>query len=98
MVKMVGHIVPDGEQLWLVSSAAEVSFKVTGATRVLLKLRADNSVTDPEKETLLPRFEVRLDGKTILDARLTAQDAAADQAERVQQPVRSAGDRDGRED
>ena len=76
MVKMVGHIVPDGEQLWLVSSAAEVSFKVSGATRVLLKLRADNSVTDPEKETLLPRFEVRLDGKTILDARLTAQDAA----------------------
>lgn len=76
MVKMVGHIVPDGEQLWLISSAAEVSFKVTGATRALLKLRADDSVNDPAKETLLPRFEVRLDGKTILDARLTAEDAA----------------------
>ena len=75
-VKLLGHIVDDGEQQWLISSAAEVGFKVTGATRVLLKLRADDSVLDPGKEPLLPRFEIRLDGKKILDARLTVKDAA----------------------
>jgi lysophospholipase L1-like esterase len=75
-VKLLGHIVDDGENLWLISSAAEVGFKVTGATRVLLKLRADDSVLDPAKEPLLPRFEIRLDGKEILDARLNVKDAA----------------------
>ena len=74
-IKTLGHMIDDGEQKWLISSAAEIGFRVTGATRVLLKLRADDSVLDPAKETLLPRFEIRLDGKTILDARLTAKDA-----------------------
>ena len=76
MVKLLGHVINDGEMDWLISSAAEAAFRVTGATRVLLKLRADDTVLDPEKETLLPRFEIRLDGKKILDARLTAKDAA----------------------
>ena len=76
MIKQLGHIVPDGEQLWLVSSAAEVAFRVTGATRLLLRLQADDTVSDPACETLLPRFEIRLDGKKTLDARLTAKDAA----------------------
>lgn len=75
-VKLLGHVIPDGEQYWLISSAAEAGFKVTGATRVLLKLRADDSVLDPAKETLLPRFEIRLDGKKTLDARLTAKEAS----------------------
>ena len=76
MVKQLGHIIDDGEQIWLISSAAEAGFRVTGATRVLLKLRADDSVPDPAKEPLLPRFEIRLDGKKILDARLTVKEAA----------------------
>jgi len=76
MVKLLGHVINDGEQDWLISSAAEAGFRVMGATRVLLKLRADDTVLDPEKETLLPRFEIRLDGRKILDARLTARDAA----------------------
>ena len=75
-VKLLGHYIDDGEQVWLISSAAEAGFRVTGATRVLLKLRADDSVLDLAKEPLLPRFEIRLDGKKILDARLTAKDAA----------------------
>ena len=75
-IKKLGHFVDDGKQIWLISSAAEAGFRVKGATRLLLKLRADDSVLDPEKETLLPRFEIRLDGKKILDARLTAKDAA----------------------
>lgn len=76
MIKLLGHIVDDGEQKWLISSAAEAGFRVTGATRVLLKLRADDTVLNPEKEPLLPRFEIRLDGRKILDARLTVRDAA----------------------
>ena len=75
-VKSLGHIIDDGEQVWLLSSAAEIGFRVTGATRVLLKLRADDSVTDPARETELPRFEVLLDGEKILDARLTAEDVS----------------------
>ena len=76
MVKLLGHVINDGEQDWLISSAAEAGFRVEGATRALLKLRADDSVLDPAKEPLLPRFEIRLDGKKILDARLTDKDAA----------------------
>ena len=76
MIKLLGHIINDGEMDWLISSAAEAGFRVTDATRVMLKLRADDTVLDPAKEILLPRFEIRLDGKKILDARLTAKDAA----------------------
>ena len=75
MVKLLGHIVPDGEQLWMISSAAEISFRAAGATRVTLRLRADDTVNGPETDTLRPRFEILLDGKIILDARLTAKDA-----------------------
>ena len=56
----------------MISSAAEIGFRVTGATRVVLRLSADDTVSDPEKEPYLPRFEVRLNGKQLLDARLTA--------------------------
>ena len=70
MIKLVGHIVADGEQLWLISSAAEAGFRVKGASRLTLKLRADDSVTDPARVTELPRFEILLDGMKILDARL----------------------------
>lgn len=75
-VKTLGHIIDDGEQVWLISSAAEVGFRVKDAARVLLRLRADDSVTDPAKETLLPRFEILLDGKKTLDTRLTAPEAS----------------------
>ena len=75
-VKLLGHFIDDGEQVWLLSSAAEAGFRVKDAARVLLKLRADDSVQDPAKETLLPRFEILLDGKKTLDARLTAKDAS----------------------
>ena len=75
MIKLVGHIVPDEEQIWMISSAAEAAFRVKGATRLSLKLRADDTVTRPECETILPRFEILLDGAKKLDARLTAADA-----------------------
>lgn len=91
MIKLLGHIVPDGEQLWLVSSAAEASFRVKGAKKVVLKLRADDTVNDPACETILPRFEVLLDGVKKLDARLTAKDASVtvfDEAEKRDADIR----------
>ena len=39
-IKTLGHIVDDGEGLWMISSAAEIGFRVTGATRVTLELLA----------------------------------------------------------
>ena len=74
MVKLLGHVVDDGEQVWLISSAAEAGFRVSGATKTALKLRADDTVTDPAKETLLPRFEILADGEKTLDTRLTEKD------------------------
>ena len=76
MVKLLGHIVPLGDEYWLISSGAEIGFRVTGATKAVLYLRADDTVKDPEKETLLPRLEIRLDGQRILDTRLTEKDTA----------------------
>ena len=73
-MKFLGHMVDDGEQVWLLSSAAEAGFRVTGATWLAVTLRADDTVTDPGKETQLPRFEVLLDGEKVLDRRLTVRE------------------------
>ena len=71
MLKMLGHIAREGELLWMVSSAAEIGFRVTGATKTVLKLVADDTVLDPTLEPHLPRFEILLDGKQAVDSRLT---------------------------
>lgn len=71
MFKMLGHIAREGELLWMVSSAAEIGFRVSGATKVIVKLTADDTVFDPTLEPHLPRFEVLLDGKKAVDSRLT---------------------------
>ena len=70
MVKRLGHVVDDGEALWLLSSAAEIGFRVKGATQVKLVLGSDDTVLDPAAETVRPRFAVRLDGEKILDRRM----------------------------
>ena len=71
MFRMLGHIVREGELLWMVSSAAEIGFRVSGATKVIVKLTADDAVLDPTLEPHLPRFEILLDGKQAVDSRLT---------------------------
>ena len=76
MFKMLGHIVREGELLWMVSSAAEIGFRVTGAKKAVLKLTADDTVLDPALEAHLPRFEILLDGKRAADSRLTARETA----------------------
>lgn len=70
MVKRLGHVVDDGEALWLLSSASEIGFRVKGATQVKLVLGSDDTVLDPAAETVRPRFAVRLDGEKILDRRM----------------------------
>ena len=75
MVKRLGHIVPDAGMLWMISSGAEIGFRVTGARRVSLRLRADDTVCREETEHRKPRFAVYVDGKKILDARMSAEDA-----------------------
>lgn len=74
-VKKLGHIVEDGEMLWLISSGAEISFRVWDARHLYFRLRADDTVLDSEKEPQLPRFAVRMDGQKVMDARMTATDA-----------------------
>lgn len=74
MLKLLGHIVPLGNEHWMISSGAEIGFRVTGATKAVLCLRADDTVNDPEKETALPRLEILLDGQQALDIRLTEKD------------------------
>ena len=70
MFKLMGHTVQEDGKIWLLSSAAEVGFRVTGATKLRLKLEADDTVQDPATEPLRPRFEVRLDGRKVLDIRM----------------------------
>ena len=70
MLKIMGHTVQEDGKTWLLSSAAEVGFRVTGATKLRLKLEADDTVQDPATEPLRPRFEVRLDGRKVLDIRM----------------------------
>ncbi len=71
MIKLLGHIVREEDRIWLLSSASEVSFRVTGATRLLMKLEADDTVRDLSTEPLLPRFEIRLNGRKAQDIRMT---------------------------
>ncbi len=73
-MKMLGHIVQEDGKIWLLSSAAEVGFRVTGATKLLLKLQADDTVRDAALEPLRPRFEIRLDGEKVLDRRLMSEE------------------------
>ena len=70
--KALGHMVEDGGLLWLISSGAELSFRVTGAARLILTLQADDSAEDPARETQRPRFLILADGKPAAEKRMTA--------------------------
>ena len=70
MLKIMGHTVQEDGRIWMLSSAAEISFRVTGATKLRLKLEADDTIQDPALEPLLPRFWILMDGKKIRDIRM----------------------------
>ena len=82
MVKITGHTVQEDGRTWLLSSAAEVSFRVRGATKLRLKLQADDTVRNSALEPLRPRFEVLLDGEKVLDRRLMSEETTVTVFER----------------
>lgn len=73
-IRVLGRCTEDGGMLWMVTSLSEAGFRVTGATEVRLRLRADDSVTDPGRRDIRPRYAVRLDGEKIADARMAAEE------------------------
>lgn len=67
-VRILGRYTVDADgNLWPVTSAAEVSFRLTGATRLTLCLRSDDSVTDPGRTAIRPRFALDINGERITD-------------------------------
>ena len=71
MFKLIGHTVQEDGKIWLLSSAAEISFRVSGATRLVVKLEADDTADNPALEPLVPRFEIRMNGEKVRDIRMT---------------------------
>ena len=69
-VRVLGRTAEDGGMLWLMSSLSEAGFTVSGAAEVKLVLKADDTVSDPARLDLRPRYAVHVDGKRILDTRM----------------------------
>ena len=73
-VRVRGRTVMDGGVLWMVSSLSEIGFRVTGAKRVEIVLRADDTVSDPARAHLTPRYAVLVDGDIVADHCLQEQE------------------------
>lgn len=69
-VRVFGRVAEDGGMLWLMSSLSEIGFEVSGAAEVKLALKADDTVSDPARLDLRPRYSVHVDGERVLDARM----------------------------
>ena len=69
-VRVFGRVAEDGGMLWLMSSLSEIGFEVTGAAEVQLALKADDTVSDPMRRDLRPRYAVHVDGERVLDTRM----------------------------
>ena len=69
-VRVFGRVAEDGGMLWLMSSLSEIGFAVEGAAEVKLALKADDTVSDPMRRDLRPRYAVHVDGERVLDARM----------------------------
>ena len=70
-VRVRGRTVRDGGMLWLCSSLSEAGFRVTGAKHLKVVLQADDSVLNPARGNQTPRYEVLVDGDTVIDARMS---------------------------
>ena len=69
-VRVLGRTVMDGGMLWMASSLSEAGFRVTGAKRLQMVLRSDDTTTDPARAHLTPRYAVLVDGDVVMDARM----------------------------
>lgn len=70
-IRMLGRYALAEGELWMASSLCEAGFRLKGASGLLLRLKADDTVTDPERTHLTPRYAVRVNGKLFRDAHLT---------------------------
>ena len=61
-VRVLGRCVEDGGCLWMTFPLTEVSFRVSHASFLRLRLRGDDTVSDPAKEGVLARFDVYMNG------------------------------------
>ena len=66
-VKVLGRTAEDGGMLWMSSSLSEIGFRVRDAKHLEMILRADDTVLDPERKHLTPRFRVLVDGDQVID-------------------------------
>lgn len=73
-IRVMGRTVMDGNMLWMVTSLSEAGFTVKGAKELALTLQADDSVNDPGRLHITPRYAVYLDGKKIADACMKAEE------------------------
>ena len=73
-IRVMGRTVTDGEMLWLASSLSEAGFAVHGAKELTLALRADDTVSDPLRKHLAPRYAVRLNGEKVRDDCMAAEE------------------------
>ena len=58
-------------ELWMASSLCEVGFRLKGASFLTFALKADGTVTDPERSRLTPRYAIRVNGRLVRDAHLS---------------------------
>ena len=65
-VRVRGRTAEAGGAVWLASSLSEAGFRVSGARYLKVVLQADDSVRDPARKHLTPRFEVLVDGDAVL--------------------------------
>ena len=65
--KVLGRTVEDGGMLWMASSLSEIGFRVINAKSLRIVLQADDTVLDPERKHLSPRYLIRVDGDPVID-------------------------------
>lgn len=65
-IRVRGRTAEDGGMLWLASSLSEAGFRVCGAKHLTVTLQADDTVSDPERRHLTPRYEILVDGDPVI--------------------------------
>lgn len=69
-VRVRGRYTMDSGMLWMASSLSEIGFRVSGAKILQVVLQSDDTVSDPERMHLTPRYAVMVDGDLVIDRRM----------------------------
>ena len=73
-IRVMGRTVMEGGMLWLASSLSEAAFTIRNARELTLVLRADDTVSDPGRYPIRPRYAVWLNGEKVRDACMAAEE------------------------